>query len=280
MDDLRLNRPSLPAVAVAFNVFNAETVMGVAAAIRETGLHAMIQTSASTVKAFGAGKLSGLIASLLGPELRARTILHLDHCDSDSMFRECLEAGWDSVMIDASARSLAENIGRTRAVADLAHSYGAIAEGEIGVVGGDEDGFEAYAGDCVKPAPEDVLRFIDESRADLIAVGVGTKHGHYDQPVQVDQLLLEAIHRARPQAALVLHGGSGIPEDQLRAAVQRGGIRKINISTEIKDAWLASVAAHLQSPDPYKVISAVQAAAGAVCDAALSKMRMAASFLT
>lgn len=272
------NRPPLAGPLVAFNVFNAETVMGVAAAMAQSGLAAMIQTSASTVKAYGAARLSGMITALLGLELRARTILHLDHCDTDEMFRACLEAGWDSVMIDASARCLGENIARTRAVVELAHSYGAIAEGEIGVVGGDEDGFESYAGGDVRPAPEDVLRFIDETGADLVAVGVGTKHGHYDQPVQVDQGLLEAIHRARPAAALVLHGGSGIPADQLRAAVQRGGIRKVNISTEVKDAWLSAVSDHLQSADPHKVIAAVQCASAAVCETAIAKMRLLESF--
>lgn len=273
-------RPPLPRAVVAFNVFNAETVMGIAAAMRASGLPAMIQTSASTVKTYGANALAGMITALLGTDLRSRTVLHLDHCDTDAMFRDCLEAGWDSVMIDASARPLEENIRRTRAVADLAHSFGAIAEGEIGVVGGDEDGFESYAGDNAKPAPEDVLRFIDECGADLIAVGVGTKHGHYDQPVQVDQALLEAVHSARPQAALVLHGGSGIPEGQLRAAVQSGGIRKINISTEIKDAWLGAASAHLQSTDPHKVIAAVQRAEAAICETALLKMRLVHSFLT
>ena len=267
-------RSPFPCAAIAFNVFNAETIAGVVAAVQETGACAYIQTSASTVMSWGAPALSGMINALIPADIRGRIVLHLDHCDTDLLFRDCLEAGWDSIMIDASSRPLAENIRRTREVVIMAGEFGALAEGEIGVVGGDEDGFESYASGDAKPAPDDVLRFIDETGADLIAVGVGTKHGHYEQPCEVDQPLLEAVHRARPGAALVLHGGSGIPEDQLRAAVQHGGIRKINISTEIKEAWLGAQRAHLASADPSKVIAGVQSAIAAVKQSALTKIRL------
>ncbi len=265
--------------AVAFNVFNAETILGVVEAVRESGASAYIQTSASTVKFYGAATLSGMINALIPAEIRARILLHLDHCDSDVIFRRCLEAGWDSIMIDASSLPLTENIRRTREVVMLAREFGALAEGEIGVVGGDEDGFASYASSAAKPAPDEVLRFIDETRADLIAVGVGTKHGRYEQPCEVDQALLEAVHRARPEAALVLHGGSGIPESQMCASVQRGGVRKLNISTEIKDAWLGAQRAHLASDDPHKVIAGVQSAVAAVKAAALLRINLVTSFL-
>lgn len=271
-------RPPLPRAAIAFNVFNAETILGVAAAVQESGATAYLQTSASTVKAYGAAVLAGMITALIPHDVRRRIVLHLDHCDTDSMFRDCLAAGWDSIMIDASSRPLAENIRRTREIVVLAKGYGALVEGEIGVVGGDEDGFESYASGDAKPAPDEVLRFMDETGADLIAVGVGTKHGHYEQPCEVDQSLLEAVHRARPDAALVLHGGSGIPENQLRPAVQRGGIRKINISTEIKEAWLGAQRAHLNGADPHKVIAAVQSAIAAVKHTSLAKIHLLQSF--
>ena len=270
--------PPLRAV-VAFNVFNAETILGVVQAVQETGASAYLQTSASTVKFYGAAPVGGMINALIPSEIRARVLLHLDHCDSDEILRDCLEAGWDSIMIDASSLPLAENIRRTREVVKMAREFGALAEGELGVVGGDEDGFASYASSEAKPAPDEVLRFIDETGADLIAVGVGTKHGRYEQPCEVDQALLEAVHRARPEAALVLHGGSGIPEAQIRASVERGGIRKLNISTEIKDAWLGVQRAHLASPDPYKVISGVQSAVAAVKAAALLRINLVTSFL-
>lgn len=272
-------RSPLPRAAIAFNVFNAETILGVVAAIAETGYAAYMQTSVSTVKAYGAASLAGMIGALVPAQIRSLIVLHLDHCDSDDMFRACLAAGWDSIMVDASARPLEENIRRTREVAALAREYHAHAEGEIGVVGGDEDGWESYAGSDAIPAPNEVLRFVDACGAGLIAVGVGTKHGHYEQPCQVDQALLESVHAARPHAALVLHGGSGIPEDQLRVAVQRGGIRKINISTEIKDAWLGAQREHLAGADPHKVIAGVQGAIAAVKAVAVSKMNLLASFM-
>lgn len=273
-------RSPLPHAAIAFNVFNAETVLGVVAAVQESGAAAYLQTSAATVKVYGAAALAGMINALIPADSRRRILLHLDHCDANNIFRDCLEAGWDSVMIDASSRPLAENIRRTREVVVMAKDFGALAEGEIGVVGGDEDGFESYASVGARPARDEVLRFIDETGADLIAVGVGTKHGQYEQPCEVDQPLLEAVHRARPGAALVLHGGSGIPEDQLRASVQRGGIRKINISTEIKDAWLGAQRAQLAGPDPHKVIAGVQSAIAAVKQTALAKIHLLHSFPT
>lgn len=273
-------RSALPRVAIAFSVFNAETILGVVAAVQESGEDAYFQTSASTVMTYGAAALAGMINALIPADVRGRIMLHLDHCDTDALFHECLKAGWDSIMIDASSRPLAENIRRTREVVGLAKEFGALAEGEVGVVGGEEDDFESCASSKVRSTPEDVLRFIDDCGADLIAVGAGTKHGHYRQPCQVDQSLLEAVHRARPDAALVLHGGSGIPENQLRAAVQRGGIRKVNISTEIKDAWLGAQRAHLAGGDPHKVIAGMQSAIAAVKQTALTKMHLLASFLT
>ena len=273
-------RSPLPRAAIAFNVFNAETILGVAAAVQESGAAAFLQTSAATVKTYGAAPLAGMINALIPADVRGRILLHLDHCESDVLLRDCLQAGWDSIMIDASSRPLAENIRRTRQIVAMAREFGALVEGEIGMVGGDEDGFESYASADARPAPDEVLRFMDETGADLIAVGVGTKHGHYEQPCEVDQALLEAVHRARPDAALVLHGGSGIPEDQLRAAVQRGGIRKINISTEIKDSWLGAQREQLAGRDPHKVIAGVQSAIAAVNQTALAKIRLLNSFLT
>ncbi|HWB07032.1 MAG TPA: class II fructose-bisphosphate aldolase [Verrucomicrobiales bacterium] len=270
--------PALPAAAIGFNVFNAETILGVAAAVSESGHSVYLQTSASTVRCYGAAALAGMINALIPAEIRHRVVLHLDHCDADSLFRECLDAGWKSVMIDASARPLAENIRRTREIIAMARPYQAFVEAEIGVVGGEEDGFDSYASAEVKPAVEHVLQFIDETCADLVAVGVGTRHGHYEQPCQVDQALLECVHHARPQAALVLHGGSGIPEEQLRLSVQRGGIRKINISTEIKDAWLGVQRRHIDGLQPHQVIAGVKSAVSAVQQSALTKMHLLASF--
>lgn len=272
---------AMPGAVIAFNVFNAETILGVAAAVSESGLPAWLQTSASTVRCYGAAALAGMVRALAGPGIRGRIMLHLDHCDSDDLFRECLEAGWDSIMIDASGRPLSDNIRRTREVVELAREYNAMTEGEIGVVGGEEDGFAAYAGGAARPAVEDVVRFIDETGADLVAVGAGTKHGHYTAAgCQVDQPLLEAVHSARPQAPLVLHGGSGIPDEQVRAAVQRGGIRKVNISTDIKDAWIDAQHAWLASKNPHSVIAGVTLAVEKIKLTALSRIQMLASFQT
>lgn len=244
----------------AFNVFNAESIRGVVRAVVHAQTGAYIQTSASTVRSYGAKPLAAMVRALIGRDERDRFVLHLDHCLDSKVIGECVDAGWDSVMIDASGFSLDENIRRTRAVVAMAHEAGVAVEGEIGSVGDAEDGFENDPDEAASSVnAEDVERFVRETGIDLVAIGVGTKHGFY-QPgaCDVDVALLQAARRRCPGTPFVLHGGSGIPMDQVQAAI-RAGVRKVNISTELKEAYLKACSAYIGGPNPYAVIEGVEA---------------------
>lgn len=264
--------------APAFNIFNAESILGVLSAAESTNQPIYLQTSASTVRCYSPKPLAAMVHALLPPALRPLVRLHLDHCSDPDLIRACLDAGWLSVMIDASSDPLPTNIRRTSEIVALAKPYHALVEGEIGVVGGEEDGFDSYGAPDAIPLLHDVLHFIDNSGADLVAVGAGTRHGHYsDHPCSLHHLILETVHLARPDTPLVLHGGTGIPHDDVARAVRSGGIRKLNISTAIKDAWLASQQAHLASPHPHRIINSIQNSIAAVHESALTVIHFLSS---
>ena len=234
-------------MAFAFNVFNAETTLGVIEAALKHNQPIYLQTSASTVRFYSARRLYGLIDALIPVEKRKYFILHLDHCDDMTMIDQCIEAGWDSVMIDASAYPLHENIERTLRVVNRAREQDVLVEGEIGTLAGEgEDGFGEGRPDIHELTAIECQLFIESTGVDLAAIAVGNRHGYYPEGAcQIDVDLLAEVHQLCPDSALVLHGGSGIPHDQVAEAVRVGGVRKINISTDVKDAYLNGMQKHL-----------------------------------
>ena len=159
------------------------------------------------------------------------------------MAHRCLDAGFDSVMIDASEKPFEENVKITSSVVKLAEKYNANVEAELGYV--------AKLGQVQKVSqytqPEEAKRFIDETGAHALAIAIGSAHGFYKETPQLQLELLSAIHAATP-AALVLHGSSGIPEGQIRDAVKRG-ITKVNLATETKNIFMKTLQQVLQNND-------------------------------
>jgi len=156
----------------------------------------------------------------------------LDHSDSYELVARCLDAGFDSVMIDASEKSMNENIAITQRVVKLAKNYGANVEAELGYVAKlgqskEKTGFTE---------PDEARYFVNETGIDALAVAIGSAHGFYTMEPKLDLERLEQIHAAT-NAALVLHGGSGIAGYMLQEAIQRG-IVKINLATEIKNIFM------------------------------------------
>ncbi len=158
-------------------------------------------------------------------------VLHLDHGDSPELVRECLEAGYTSVMLDYSARSFAENAEALRQVGELAHPLGISVEGEIGHVGkADESAAEGGAVSALTD-PREAAEYVHRSKVDLLAVSVGNKHGFYRGEPRIEFGLLAELHAA-VQVPLVLHGGTGIPEKDIRRSVELG-ISKVNVASEL-----------------------------------------------
>lgn len=165
--------------------------------------------------------------------------LHLDHTWDLEIIKEAISSGFTSVMIDASSKELDENIAITREVVEYAHPLGVSVEAELGRIFS-ADTMETESDEELFTDPAEAERFVKETGVDALAVSVGTAHGVYMvRKPRVDIPRLEAI-RARTPVHLVLHGGSGVPEEMLKAAIQLpgGGVSKVNIATDLEVALL------------------------------------------
>lgn len=169
-------------------------------------------------------------------------VLHLDHTKEFSLIERAIEAGFTSVMIDASEEVLERNIAISREVVEYAHARGVSVEAELGRIG-TTDYIETEHDDELYTIPEEAARFVHETNVDALAVSVGTAHGVYRvrQP-KIDYARLSAI-RALTPVHLVLHGGSGVPAEMIQkaAALPGGGISKVNISTDLEIAFLSAL---------------------------------------
>ncbi len=218
---------------LATNFYNYETLRAVLQAASETQSAVILQLTESSIEymglevavAMGRGGLAGY--GLQG-------WLHLDHGRSAEWVKKCLDAGFDSVMIDASEKSFEENTALTRTVVEMAEPYGAHVEAELGYVAKlgqpQEGGFTTV---------EDAARFVALTGVDALAVAIGSAHGFYKQAPRLDIERLAEIRDAT-DVALVLHGSSGIPGEQVKEAI-RHGICKVNLATEIKDTFMRAL---------------------------------------
>lgn len=181
--------------------------------------------------------------------------LHLDHGSSFESCKNAIDAGFSSVMIDASKHPLEENIQITKQVVDYAHPKNITVEAEVGHIGGTEDN---VSGTSLNATLEDCLALVQNTNIDSIAPALGSVHGLYKGEPNLDFKTMEIINE-NLSIPLVLHGGTGIPEYQIKQAIQCG-ISKININTELQIAWHEGVVefftANKDAYDPRKVIGA------------------------
>ena len=233
----------------SFNCYSYETFRGCIAAGEEMG--------APVIAAFGAAYLANMsletahaIAASLAREADVPVCLHLDHCSDVDAICRAIKAGFGSVMYDGSALPFAENVANTRAVCRAAHACGVSVEAELGSLGVGVDSPEGRAEDVEQYTdPEAARDFIAATEVDALAVSIGTVHGLYKGKPHIRTDILEEIHRA-VDVPLVLHGGSGTPEGDLRACIARG-IAKINVNTEISSAVVAQTAQILVQEKPH-----------------------------
>lgn len=225
---------------LATNFYNFETLSGVVQAAAESGSEIILQTSPSTIRYLGVDMAVAMARAALR-EYNVKGWLHLDHAESFDLIKTCLDAGYDSVMIDASEKPFSENMAITSKVTKLAHKYGASVEAELGYVpklgqSQENSGFTD---------PDEAKEFLEKTGIDSLAVAIGSAHGFYKKEPNLDLKILEQIHR-KTNCALVLHGGSGIPDEQLKAGIKKG-IRKINLATEIKDTFMRTLQQQLKN---------------------------------
>jgi len=212
----------------AFNVCNLEMAKAVIEAATIERAPVIVQTYPGDLAhaKFGAGlgPLPGLIKALAAAT-DVPVFLHLDHGPGFDYNLRCLQAGYSSVMFDGHQLPVTEAIAETAAIARVAHAFNAAVEGELGTFGGDQGSQE-----FTDPAEAPLM--FEQGQIDMLAVSVGSEHG---QSSRLDLALLQAIAQ-QARAPLVLHGGSGINEDDLHAAIQLGVV-KINIGAALSRAW-------------------------------------------
>ena len=218
----------------AFNVENLEFVMAVLAAAEETKSPVIMQTTPGTIKTAGLDYFYGMVAAAA-----ARTdvpvALHLDHGDGYDRCMQAFRTGYTSVMIDGSHESFEDNIALTASVARAGAAMGVPVEAELGKVGGKEDDGPAVEGENPYTDPDEAREFVERTGCTSLAIGVGTAHGVYTETPHIEQEVVKAI-RAAVDVPLVLHGTSGVPDEQVAEAV-KNGICKVNYATELRQAY-------------------------------------------
>ncbi|MFE5775322.1 ketose-bisphosphate aldolase [Brachybacterium sp. NPDC056505] len=216
----------------AFNAHNLEMIPPMILAARDAGSPIIIQTSVGTARYIGMENLVALCRGMAERE-PVDVVLHLDHATKLEDIRDAIDAGYSSVMFDGSSLPFAENVLKTRRVVEFARERGVSVEGEIGTIGGTEDGISVAEGALT--SPEEARAFHEATGVDALAVSIGTHHGSYKGKTQIDVGLVERIHAA-VDVPLVVHGGTGVDEADYDA-LRRAGVRKFNIGTELIVGW-------------------------------------------
>jgi len=219
---------------LATNFYNYETLAGVMTSASQLKQPIILQVTKGSIDYLGLPMVVGMARAALASH-EAGGWLHLDHAESYDLIARCLDAGFDSVMIDYSERPFDENVAMTSKVVALAAQYHANVEAELGYV--------AKLGQAKEKLgftdPAEARRFVQETGVHALAVAIGSAHGFYKAPPKLDLERLSAIKEAT-QIPLVLHGGSGIPAGVLRDSIRRG-ICKINLATEIKNTFMRNL---------------------------------------
>ncbi len=242
----------------SFNAYNYETFKGIIEANRKAG-------NRPTIAAFGYKYLANMsledahavVASLAGNDPDMQVCLHLDHCKDIPTIYRAIRAGFGSVMYDGSSLPFEENIANTARVCEVAHACGVSVEAELGSLAAGEASHEGEKTDKqIYTDPEKAREFIERTGVDALAVSVGTVHGLYKGTPKVRVDILKEINAACG-IPLVLHGGSGTPEETIKACI-REGIAKINVNTEISTYVVAQAKEQLAAGSPHLSVLALE----------------------
>jgi len=246
----------------AFNCNNMEIVQAIIAAAEAENAPVIMQASQGAIRYAGIGYIAAM-AKAAAREARVPVALHLDHGTSFEQVMQCIRAGFSSVMIDGSALPLQENIALTRRVCEAARAVGVSVEAELGRIAGAEDDISVDEREAFFTSPDEARLFVEKTGVDALAVSIGTAHGRYRGTPQLDFNRLEKIRQV-VDVPLVLHGSSGVPDDDIRRAIKLG-VRKVNIDTNIREAFTLAVRRVLEAGpdeiDPRKILGPAREAA-------------------
>lgn len=236
--DARRNKYAVP----MFDVSNYEMIRYLAETADDLKSPVMLAAITPDIKGAGLEYLAPLM-QISARRVKVPVAIHLDHSATFEECVRCIEHGFNSVMIDKSSSPIEDNIAETRRVVEYAGKFGVCVEAELGHV---PDAIPGTGESAMNPSKisdtkdtltrvSDVERFVEETGVDALAVAIGTAHGTYISAPKLDIARLSQIN-AVSKAALVLHGGSGTPEDELKAAIA-AGISKINVYTDLVTAY-------------------------------------------
>ena len=250
----------------AFNVTDLSQLEGVVDAAVELKSPVIIQTSVKPAKFLGADVLVAIYRTIAAAA-PVPICLHLDHCTEVGYCKKCADAGYTNIMIDASKQSYEGNVSQTKDVVDYCHRVGPISvEGELGTVGGVEDQIKVAEDEAQLANPKQAVEFVEATGLDIFAPAIGTAHGVYktkNPKIDFERLgkINQMLNGGGIKTPLVVHGGTGLPEDYIRKLIEMGGA-KFNVSTELKhtliDAQFEYLSAHREEYDPGKVDVAVR----------------------
>ena len=252
-----LNAKATKTASASINILNYNTARAVIHAAERAGRGVILQPSTGTVRRYGVKEMFRMLDGLR-QEAAVPVALHLDHCTDSELAKACIDAGWDSVMMDFSARSMEENIALTGEIVRYAHERGVAVEGEVGVISGVE---EEISHDTAHPATyEDTVAFIEASGVDAIAPSIGTAHGVYTGTPVLNYELVERVGKL--ETPLVVHGGTGLSPEAFHKLIALGAA-KVNISTALKQIYLGESRRQLENPkiNPIDFDRAVELAA-------------------
>lgn len=245
----------------AFNVTDLLQFEAVIDAAIEKRAPVIVQTSVKPSQFLGTNMMVAIYRTL-AESAPVPVCLHLDHSTDIAYCKKCADAGYTNIMIDASKQSYEENIRQTKEVVDYAHKVGNISvEGELGTVGGVEDQIKVAEDEAQLANPEQSIEFVERTGVDIFAPAIGTAHGVYKtKNPKIDFERMATIHKMLNsngiKTPLVVHGGTGLPDDYVVKLLQAGGA-KFNVSTELKhtliDAKWEYLSAHRDEYDPGKL---------------------------
>ncbi|MBT2532586.1 class II fructose-bisphosphate aldolase [Arthrobacter sp. ISL-48] len=224
----------------AFNVIHLETAEALVAGAEQAGLPVILQISENCVKYHGGLEPIALGTQAIARQAKVPVALHLDHAEDEELALDAVDLGFGSVMYDGSHLEYSANVAATARVTRYAHARGVYVEAELGKVGG-KDGAHAPG---VRTDPQEAATFVKETLVDALAVAVGSSHAMTERSASLDLRLISLLRDA-VDVPLVLHGSSGVPDDELVAAIA-AGMTKINVSTHLSGFFTRAVRRYLQ----------------------------------
>jgi len=253
LEKAKLNKYAIP----QFNINNLEWTKYILEECEKNKSPVILGASEGAVKYMGGYTVVAELVKALIKDLNISipVVLHLDHASSFENCKKAIDSGFTSVMIDASKYDLDKNIEITKEVVSYSLPRNISVEAEVGHIGGTEDDISA---DIAYEKVDDCIKLINEAKIDFLAPALGSVHGPYNGEPKLDFLRMNEI-KEKSNLPLVLHGGSGIPDEMIRTAI-KSGIEKLNINTELQMAWHEAVIEFIKNKpemyDPRKVIGA------------------------